>query len=79
MFTRGGSKKGQRNNQSNNGEESKKSREGSFENSYILKSSALEEVSASSLKAPRCAEILISCMKHVENQLKEMIHLIKST
>lgn len=47
--------------------------------SDVFNSSVLEDVFASSVKAPECNEILFNCLKNVENQMKDMTDSIKST
>ena len=72
---RGGSKKRDLSDLLSNSDESKKPREDSLEDSHVLNSSALGYVFVSSSKAPDA----LNCMKKVENPLKEMLGLIKST
>ena len=54
--------------QSNNSDEPKTSGEGSLEGQLVLNSSALKDVFEGSLKPPEFVEILINCMKNVENE-----------
>ena len=77
FFTRVGSKKRDLTDQSNNGDELKKPRDSSLKDSHSLNSSTLEDVFASNLKAPEYTEILLNCL-NVENQMEEMMDLVKS-
>ena len=38
-----------------------------------------EDVFAESLKSPACVEILFNCLRNVENQMKEIFVMTKST
>ena len=70
FFVRGNFRKIGLSNQSEKGNETKKPREGSLEESQVLNSSALVGAFTNSLKAPKCVEIFINCFRNVESQMK---------
>lgn len=38
----------------------------------------MEDIFVSSLKASECLEILLKCMKNVQNQMKKIMYLMRS-
>ena len=65
--------------QSNNGKDYKKTKEGSLNDSFALNSMILEDVFTGSLQSPECGEILIKCLRNVQQKMNEMITLVKTT
>ena len=62
------SKKNDLNDQSCNGEEPKKVREGSLNDSVFQ----FDYVFTDGIKSPECLHILVSCMKNIEAKIKEI-------
>ena len=73
------SKKCDLNKQSNDGEECKKAREGSLNDSLALNSVVLGDVFTGSLQSPECGEILFKCFRNVEQKISKMTELVKTT
>ena len=78
-FKSGRLKKRDLSDKSNNDEDYKKAREGSLSDSFAFNSTALEDVFTGSLQLPECGEILIECLRSVEQKMNEMIAMIKTT
>ena len=61
--------------QSCNGEESKKAREGSLNDSAV----SLDDVFTEGKKSPECLHILVNCMKNSEAKIKEIWEMSQVT
>ena len=62
------SKKRDLSNQSCNGEEPKKAKKGSLNDSSV----SLDDVFTKGMKSPECLHILVNCMKNIEAKIKEI-------
>ena len=78
-FKSGSSKKRDLSEQSNDDKYYKKPREGSLRDSFVLNSTALEDIFTGSLRSPECGEILTECLRSVEQKMNEMIAMVKTT
>ena len=67
-FCNSSSKKRDLNDQSCNGEEQKKAREGSLNNSNV----SLDDVFSQSMKSRECLHTLVNCIKNIEAKIKEI-------
>ena len=71
-FKSGSSKKRDLSDQSNDDKYYKKPREGSLRDSFVLNSTALEDIFTGSLRSPEC-------LRSVEQKMNEMIAMVKTT
>ena len=78
-FKNGSWKKRDLSDQSNDGEDYKKTREGSLNDSFALNSMAFEDVITGSLQSPEWGKILIKYLQNVEQNMKKVIELVKTT
>ena len=67
-FCNSSSKKRDLNDQSCNGEEQKKAREGSLNNSNV----SLDDVFSEGMKSRECLHTLVNCIKNIEAKIKEI-------
>lgn len=78
-FKSGCSKKPDLSDQSNDGEDYKKPREGSLNDFFALNSTVLEDEFTWSLHLPERGAILIKFLRSIEQKMNEMIALVKTT
>lgn len=78
-FKNGSWKKRDLSDQSNDGEDYKKPREGSLNDFFALNSTVLEDEFTWSLHLPERGTILIKFLRSIEQEMNEMIALVKTT
>ena len=69
-FKSGSSKKSDLSDKSNDDEDYKKPREGSLSDSFALTSTAMEDVFTGSEQSLECGEILLKCLRSIEQKMK---------